>query len=112
MPITKHNYLVKDLEELPCILKEAFHVANTGRKGPVLIDLPKDLQAREGDFSYPARVELSSYKPTYEGHPGQIARAANAIKKPIGRLFMPEAALSARGHMKSCWSFPGASPSL
>jgi acetolactate synthase-1/2/3 large subunit len=81
MPITKHNYLVKDLEELPCILKEAFHVANTGRKGPVLIDLPKDLQAREGDFSYPARVELSSYKPTYEGHPGQIARAANAIKK-------------------------------
>ena len=81
MPITKHNYLVKDLEELPCILKEAFHVANTGRKGPVLIDLPKDLQAREGEFSYPARVELSSYKPTYEGHPGQIARAANAIKK-------------------------------
>jgi len=81
MPITKHNYLVKDLEELPFILKEAFHVANTGRKGPVLIDLPKDLQAREGEFSYPARVELSSYKPTYEGHPGQIARAANAIKK-------------------------------
>lgn len=81
MPITKHNYLVKDINELPYVLKEAFHLATTGRKGPVLIDLPKDLQAQEGEFDYPEQVEISTYRPTYEGHPGQIARAANAIKK-------------------------------
>lgn len=80
LPITKHNYLVKNINELPGVLKEAFHVANTGRKGPVLIDLPKDLQAQEGEFFYPDEVEISSYRPTYEGHAGQIARAANAIK--------------------------------
>jgi acetolactate synthase-1/2/3 large subunit len=81
MPITKHNYLVKDINELPYVLKEAFHVACTGRKGPVLIDLPKDLQVQEGEFAYPAQVEMSTYRPTYEGHTGQITRAANAIKK-------------------------------
>jgi len=80
LPITKHNYLVKDLDELPYILKEAFHLATTGRKGPVLIDLPKDLQAQEGEFYYPERVEMATYRPTLQGHPGQIARAADAIK--------------------------------
>lgn len=81
LPITKHNYLVKDIHEFPRILKEAFHLAGTGRKGPVLLDLPKDLQVEEGEFDYPQEVDISSYKPTYEGHSGQIMRAAAAIKK-------------------------------
>lgn len=81
LPITKHNYLVKDIHEFPRILKEAFHLAATGRQGPVLLDLPKDLQVEEGEFDYPQEVDISSYKPTYEGHSGQIMRAAAAIKK-------------------------------
>ncbi|MDO9535691.1 MAG: biosynthetic-type acetolactate synthase large subunit [Bacillota bacterium] len=81
MPITKHNYLVRDINELPMILKEAFHIAGTGRKGPVLIDIPKDLQVEEADFVYPHKVEISTYKPTYEGHPGQIAKASSVIRK-------------------------------
>ncbi|HHT46620.1 MAG TPA: biosynthetic-type acetolactate synthase large subunit [Firmicutes bacterium] len=81
LPITKHNYLVKDIGELPWILKEAFFIANTGRKGPVLIDLPKDIQAQEGEFDYPDRLEISTYKPIYEGHLGQIARACTAVKE-------------------------------
>ncbi len=81
LPITKHNYLVKDIAELPRALKKAFHLAGTGRKGPVLLDLPKDLQTQEGNFDYPQEVEIASYKPIYEGHPGQVLRAAAAIKK-------------------------------
>lgn len=81
LPITKHNYLVKDISELPRVLKEAFHLAGTGRQGPVLLDLPKDLQTQEGEFDYPQEVEITSYKPTYEGHSGQVVRAAAAIKK-------------------------------
>lgn len=86
LPITKHNYLVTELQDLPRILKEAFHIAGTGRKGPVLIDLPKDLQAEEGEFVYPERAEMPTYRPTYEGHTGQIGKAATAIrraKKPL-----------------------------
>ena len=86
LPITKHNYLVTKLQDLPRILKEAFHIAGTGRKGPVLIDLPKDLQAEEGDFLYPEQADMPTYRPTYEGHMGQITKAANAIrraKKPL-----------------------------
>jgi len=86
MPITKHNYLVKTVEELPMIIKEAFHIARTGRPGPVLIDIPKDIQFKKIDFKYPDKIELASYKPTYEGHPRQISHAAKAIsvaKKPL-----------------------------
>lgn len=86
LPITKHNYLLTELRELPRIFKEAFHIAGTGRKGPVLIDLPKDLQAEVGDFLYPKRAEMATYRPTYEGHSGQINKAAAAIskaKKPL-----------------------------
>lgn len=81
LPITKHNYLLTELRELPRIFKEAFHIAGTGRKGPVLIDLPKDLQAEEGDFHYPKRVKMPTYRPTYEGHSGQINKAAAAIRE-------------------------------
>jgi acetolactate synthase-1/2/3 large subunit len=85
-PITKHNYLVEDIKDLARIIKEAFHIASTGRPGPVLIDLPSDIQMAETEFVYPEKVEMRGYKPTYEGHPGQIKRAAKAIsesKRPI-----------------------------
>ena len=85
-PITKHNYLVKDVKDLARIIKEAFHIATTGRPGPVLIDLPSDVQLAETEFHYPAEVNIRSYKPTYCGHPGQIRRAVKLIsesKKPV-----------------------------
>lgn len=79
LPITKHNYLVQDAEEIPRIVKEAFHIASTGRPGPVLIDLPKDVQNIEIDLQYPDKVELRGYKPTYKGNTQQIKRAAEEI---------------------------------
>ncbi|AKB75727.1 Acetolactate synthase large subunit [Methanosarcina lacustris Z-7289] len=78
-PITKHNYLVQDPQEIPRIVKEAFHIASTGRPGPVLIDLPKDVQNIEIDLQYPDKVELRGYKPTYKGNTQQIKRAAGEI---------------------------------
>ncbi len=85
-PITKHNYLVEDVKDLARTIKEAFHIARTGRPGPVLIDLPSDVQAQETEFHYPEKVQMRGYNPTYVGHPGQIKRAAKAIesaKRPI-----------------------------
>ncbi|MBE3584102.1 MAG: biosynthetic-type acetolactate synthase large subunit [Limnochordaceae bacterium] len=79
MPITKHNYLVKQAEDIPRIVKEAFHIATTGRPGPVLIDLPKDVAAATIEFSYPDTVDLPGYKPTLYGHPKQIEEAARAL---------------------------------
>jgi len=80
-PITKHNYLVKNIEDLSLIIKEAFHIASTGRPGPVLIDIPTDLQLAETEFNYPADISIRGYKPTYMGHPGQIKKAAREIAK-------------------------------
>ncbi len=85
-PITKHNYLVKDIKDLARIIKEAFHIASTGRPGPVLIDLPSDVQLAETEFHYPEEAHIRSYKPTYCGHPGQIKKAAKLIsdsKRPV-----------------------------
>ncbi len=85
-PCTKHNYLVKDIKELPKILKEAFHIAKTGRPGPVLIDIPKDITAEIGEFDYPTSVNIPSYKPTTKGNNRQIDKAIDAIlksKKPL-----------------------------
>ncbi|HOX39683.1 MAG TPA: biosynthetic-type acetolactate synthase large subunit [Candidatus Brocadiia bacterium] len=85
-PVTKHNYLVKDVNELGRIVKEAFYIARTGRPGPVLIDLPVDVTTSKTDAPVPQKVELPGYNPVYEGHPGQIKRAAkmiNAAKKPV-----------------------------
>jgi acetolactate synthase-1/2/3 large subunit len=79
-PFCKHNYLVKKAEELPRILKEAFHIASTGRPGPVLIDIPLDIQLEEFEFSYPEDINLRSYKPTLKGHPLQLKKVAEAIK--------------------------------
>jgi acetolactate synthase I/II/III large subunit len=85
-PCTKHNYLVKDVKDLGRVMKEAFYVARNGRPGPVLVDLPKDVLVDSTDFKYPDKVTIRGYKPTYEGHPGQIERAIKLIlksKKPV-----------------------------
>ena len=85
-PCTKHNYLAKDVNDLPRVIKEAFYIARTGRPGPVLIDLPKDVLAGSGEFKYPEKTFVRGYRPTYEGHPGQIQRAVKLIlksRKPV-----------------------------
>ncbi|MCY4447408.1 MAG: biosynthetic-type acetolactate synthase large subunit [Chloroflexi bacterium] len=79
LPITKHNYLVMDTADIPRIMSEAFHIARTGRPGPVLIDLPRDVLTESADFDYPEQVDLPSYKPTMEGHGQMIKRAAQLI---------------------------------
>lgn len=84
--ITKHNYLVKDIKDLPRVFKEAFHLAATGRPGPVLIDIPKDIQTAKAEFVYPEEVKIRGYKPTYYGHLAQIKKIAkiiNQAKRPI-----------------------------
>ncbi len=86
MPITKHNYLVMDAASVPETIKEAFHLARTGRPGPVLIDLPRDVQIDQAEFNYPSKPNLPSYKPILKGHPAQIKKAAkliNEAKKPV-----------------------------
>ena len=80
-PIVKHNYLVKDVKDFPRIIKEAFYLARTGRPGPVLIDIPKDVAVAKTDKKYPDKVNIRGYKPTYYGHPGQIKKAARLIKE-------------------------------
>jgi len=85
-PITKHNYLVKDVKELARTIREAFYIASSGRPGPVLIDIPSDIQQQETEFIWPEEIEIRSYKPTSFGHPGQIKKAAKMIassKKPL-----------------------------
>ncbi|MGI6558003.1 MAG: biosynthetic-type acetolactate synthase large subunit [Limnochordia bacterium] len=81
MPITKHNYLVKQASDIPRVMKEAFHIARTGRPGPVLVDLPKDITTHELDFEYPETIDLPGYKPTYEGNYRQIKLAVEAISE-------------------------------
>jgi acetolactate synthase-1/2/3 large subunit len=80
-PITKHNYLVRDVRDLTRSVREAFHIASTGRPGPVVIDIPVDVQTHEAEFVWPEEVEIKGYKPNYFGHPGQIKKAARFIAK-------------------------------
>lgn len=79
-PFTKHNYLVKDATDLPRVIQEAFYIANTGRKGPVLIDIPKDLQELNIEVPRDRSVDIIGYKPTIKGHAGQVKRALQRIK--------------------------------
>lgn len=82
----KHNYLVKDVRQLPHIIKEAFYIATTGKPGPVVIDLPKNILTSKADFEWPEKVKLPGYNPTYDGHPKQISRALQLLcnaKKPV-----------------------------
>ena len=85
-PCTKHNYLAKDVKDLARTIKEAFYVARSGRPGPVLIDLPKDVLVDSAEFKYPEKILIRGYQPTYEGHVGQIQRAVKLMlksKKPV-----------------------------
>jgi acetolactate synthase-1/2/3 large subunit len=85
-PCTKHNVLVKDVNDLTRIVKEAFYIATTGRPGPVLVDIPKDVSTEKAEFKYPDKVHLRGYNPTYEGNKHQIRQAAEEImnsKKPV-----------------------------
>jgi len=86
LPITKHNYLVSSAAEVAGVVKEAFYIARTGRQGPVLIDIPRDVQQEEAEFIYPDKVNLPGYKPVTQGHPAQIKKAAklvNASQRPL-----------------------------
>lgn len=87
LPITKHNYLVQDTKDIPRIFKEAFYIAQTGRPGPVLIDVPKDTQVETIEFDYPQEVKLRGYKPTYTGNEQQVKKAASLILKSEKPVF-------------------------
>ncbi len=98
IPITKHNYLVQRASEISNTVEEAFYLATTGRKGPVLIDIPKDVQKEEFSAGTEKKFQLEGYSPTLSGHPGQIKKAAamlNSAKKPLiiagGGIFLSDA---------------------
>src|ERR671928_128941 len=98
-PCTKHNFLVKDGKDLAPIVREAFHIASTGRPGPVHVDLPKDILVKEAELIWPEKVVMRSYNPNYDGHPGQIKRAARAMvraRKPV--LYVGGGVISADAH--------------
>ena len=84
-PVVKHNFLVKDVRDLALTLKKAFHIAKTGRPGPVVVDIPKDVSLYKTEFEYPKEISLRSYQPVKKGHPGQIRKAVQlllAAKRP------------------------------
>ena len=99
-PVTKHNFLVKDLRELPRMIKEAFYIAGSGRPGPVLIDIPRDISVGVlENYEYPETVSIRSYNPTIVGHPRQIEKAAEMIKaakKPL--IFAGGGVISSGAH--------------
>ncbi len=78
-PCVKHNFLVKDVKDLAVTIKKAFYVATTGRPGPVVVDIPKDITANKAEYHYPDKISMRSYKPVYEGHTGQIKRAIKLL---------------------------------
>jgi len=85
-PVTKHNYLVKDVRDLPGVMKEAFHIARTGRPGPVLVDIAKDVFAAEIEFEYPEEVKMRSYTPIHEGDElviEEVCRGISQAQKPL-----------------------------
>ena len=97
MPVTKHNWLVTDAQDIPRIVREAFHVATTGRPGPVLVDLPKDVSNQMMDWEWPESVDLPGYKPTMKGHAKQIkdaARLMSEARRPV--LYVGGGILKAR----------------
>ncbi len=103
-PFTKYSYLVKSAADIPRVFKEAFHIASTGRRGPVLIDVPADVQAQRAEFKYPESVNIRGYRPSSAGHPLQVRRVAEAIsasKRPLlclgGGVFLSNAVEAVRG---------------
>jgi acetolactate synthase-1/2/3 large subunit len=106
-PCVKHNYLVKDVRELAATIKKAFYLATTGRPGPVLVDIPKDVTAQRCEFHYPETVALRSYNPVRKGHPGQIKKAVQLLteaKRPMvyagGGVVLSDAAPQLREFVK------------
>ena len=106
-PCTKHNFLVQDIKDLPRVIKEAFHIAKTGRPGPVHIDVTKDVTVIEGDFEYPEEVYIPTYKPTVKGNKKQVKKALEVIanaKKPLfyigGGAILSNSAYEIRDLMK------------
>ncbi len=102
-PIVKHNFLVKDVADLAITMKKAFHIARTGRPGPVVVDVPKDVSLKTTAFSYPETVEMRSYNPVRKGHGGQIRKAVQLLlnaKRPYiytgGGVIMAEACAELR----------------
>jgi len=81
LPITQHNYLVLDTSSLARTIKEAFHLARTGRPGPVLVDIPRDVQVEQTEFHYPSKLDLPGYEPTLQGHPAQIKKAVKLMSE-------------------------------
>jgi len=85
-PCVKHNFLVKDVKDLATVIKKAFYVASTGRPGPVLVDIPKDVTANKAEYAYPKTIQMRSYNPVIKAHPGQIKKAVElmlAAKRPM-----------------------------
>jgi len=85
-PCVKHNFLVKDVNKIASTIKKAFFIASTGRPGPVLVDIPKDITAETAEFVYPKTIEMRSYNPVIKGHSGQIGKAIDLLvnaKKPM-----------------------------
>ena len=78
-PVVKHNFLVKDVRDLATTIKKAFHIARTGRPGPVVVDIPKDVSLKTTAFHYPERMEMRSYNPVKKGHGGQIRKAVQLL---------------------------------
>jgi len=128
IPITKHNQLVLNVDELAHTMREAFYIAGTGRPGPVLIDVPRDVMQQQTEFQYPEKLDLRGYRPTVEGHPMQIKKAAQLIaesKRPVilaghgvilSRAFDELRALAEKAHIPviatllGLGCFPGSHP--
>jgi acetolactate synthase I/II/III large subunit len=105
LPITKHNYFVRDIKDLPAIVKEAFHIATTGRPGPVLIDIPKDVNNAKAPFYYPETVKLRSYNPTVKPNDLQIDRMVKAIAESRRPLIITGGGTVAAGAEKELLEF-------
>jgi acetolactate synthase-1/2/3 large subunit len=98
-PIVKHNFLVKDVRDLAMVMKKAFHIARSGRPGPVVVDIPKDVSFNKTAWTgYPASVEMRSYNPVRKGHGGQIRKALQLLLAPSDPTSTPAAAC--------CWAMP------
>lgn len=102
VPITKMNYLVQDIKDIPRIIKEAYYIAGTGRPGPVLVDIPNDIQLQEISYEefnklYEKEIKLEGYSPTYEGHLGQVKKAIKLIKEAKKPLIIAGAGILKSG---------------
>ena len=116
-PVVKHNFLVKDVRQLAEVMKKAFHIARSGRPGPVVVDIPKDVSFNKTTYTgYPEKVEMRSYNPVRKGHGGQIRKAMQlllAAKRPYiytgGGVVLSNATAELRS-WSTCWVIPAPTP--